>query len=80
MTIEQLEKANAIQKEIKKKKDFLKAFDDPCTNCIKACMYDCGFREETIYLENEKALSDFIRSYVCDQIAELEKQLEELWA
>lgn len=81
MTIEQLEKANEIHKKLKEKKDFLKAFDSPFSNCIRA-YDDDGYRDSSkiryIYLENEKCLSDFIRSYVCGQIAELEKELEEL--
>lgn len=79
MTIEQLEKANEIHKRLKEKKDFLKAFDSPFSNCIRA-YNDDGYRDSSkyIYLENEKHLSDFIRSYVCGQIAELEKELEEL--
>ena len=78
MTIEQLEKANESHKMLKEKKDFLKAFDSPFSNSIRAYDYD-GNRDstKTIYLENEKCLSDFIRSYVCGQIAELEKELEE---
>ena len=57
MTIEQLEKANEIHKMLKEKKDFLKAFDSPFSNSIRAYDYD-GNRDstKTIYLENEKCL------------------------
>lgn len=77
MTIGQLEKANEIHKKLKEKKEFLKAFDAPSCNFIRACRFD-GDRDlsNVIYLENEKCLSDFIRSYVCGQIDELEKELE----
>lgn len=79
MTIEQLEKANVINDELKEYKDFLKAFDSPFSNQIKAHNYD-GQRNlsQFINLENHKALSDLIRGYLLDQIAGLEKELEEL--
>lgn len=79
MTVEQLEKANQINKEMKDKKEFLKAFNSPFGNAIRACNYD-GHRDESrvLYLENDKNLSDFIRGYISDQIAELEKQLEDI--
>lgn len=79
MTIEKLEKANEIYKKLKEKKDFLKAFDSPFSNSIRACDYD-GNRDnsQVLLLENDKNLSDFIRSYISDQITELEKQLEDI--
>lgn len=36
MTIDQLEKANKIYKELKEKKEFLKAFDSPFSNEVRA--------------------------------------------
>ena len=79
MTIEQLEKANAINDALKEYKDFLKAFDSPFSNQIKSHNYD-GQRSlsQVVILENHKALSDIIRRYITDQIAALEKELEEL--
>lgn len=79
MTVEQLEKANQINKEMKEKKEFLKAFNSPFVNAIRACDYD-GHRDnsQVLCLENDKNLSDFIRGYISDQIAELEKQLEDI--
>lgn len=79
MTVEQLEKANKINEQLEEKKRFLKAFKSPYSNVIRACDYD-GDRSstETLLLENDKTLSDFIRGHISDQIADLEKQLEEL--
>ena len=79
MTIDQLEKANVINDALKEYKDFLKAFDSPFSNQIKAHNYD-GQRNlsQVVILENHKALSDLIRGYITDQIAALEKELEEL--
>ncbi len=79
MTIEQLEKANQINKEMNEKKEFLKAFNSPFGNAIRACDHD-GHRDnsQVLWLENDKDLSDFIRGYISDQIADLEKQLEDI--
>ena len=74
MTIEQLEKANEIHKKLKEKKDFLKAFDSPFRNCIRAEDYDGNMDEtKSLILENEKNLSDLIRGCISDQITELEE-------
>lgn len=79
MTIEQLEKANKIHEELKEKKEFLKAFDSPYGNVIRANDYD-GHREKTrlLFLYRYNELSNLIREYIVNQIVELEKQLEEL--
>lgn len=79
MTIEQLGKANEIYKELKETREFLKAFDSPSCNSIRANRFDEG-RELTEYLllEKDDNLSNLIRGYVSNQITELEKQLEEL--
>lgn len=79
MTIDQFKKANKIYNELKERKDFLKAFDSPYSNEVRAHNFD-GHVETTrnLLLENDKNLSDFIRGYISDQIAELEKQLEEI--
>lgn len=57
----------------------MKAFNSPFGNAIRACNYDRHIDESRVlYLENDKNLSDFIRGYISDQIAELEKQLEDI--
>lgn len=79
MTIDQLEKANQINEEMKKKKEFLKAFNSPYSNSIIARNYNGSTEiKKSLSLENDKNLSDFIHGYISDQIAGLEKQLEEL--
>lgn len=80
MTIEQLEKANEIQRKLKERKEFLIAFDSKYCNLIRAIDYIGGVIETTkhIVLDNELGLSELIREYIVNQIADLEKQLEEL--
>lgn len=79
MTIEQLEKANKIHKELKEKQDFLKAFNSPYSNCIRAKDYDGNMdATKSLILENDENLSDLIRGYISDRITELEKRLEKL--
>lgn len=81
MKMEQYEKAKQILDKIEYKKEFLKYFNSGGCNSITAykssgcCVYDCA---KSISLSSEPELAEIIRSYIDNQVNELEKQLEEL--
>lgn len=85
MTIEQLEKANEIAKQIKWFQNFKKAFDDTgYRNDIVARHFKYPLTGESIedkeylYLGEHPKLTKMISDYISEQITELEKQLEEI--
>lgn len=82
MKLEKFEEAKKIMDEINGKKKFLKYFTPK--NHIKIYAAEkCGccttpYYSATIDLSNEPELSLKIRSYIENQINDLEKQLEDL--
>lgn len=73
MTIEQLEKANKIYKELNALKDFLVEQDK---HYLSEWALDFGGM--VFSLKYLVAIKDMIRNFTSDRISELEKQLEEL--
>lgn len=79
MTEEKLKKALEIEQKISTYKKFLKAFDSPYVNVIRANDYD-GDREKSqiILLCSEPELESTIIKYFADKVEQLEKEFEEL--
>ncbi len=79
MTKETLNKANIISKKIEEYKSFLRAFDSPYGNAIRANNF-IGEVEDNKYLhlKDEPELEMKIREYIMHQISVLEKAFAKL--
>ena len=77
MTEEVLDKAYEINRNIKKYKAFLKAFDSPFVNIIRANDFE-GDREKSqiITLSSEPELESMVIKYFADKIESLEREFE----
>lgn len=81
MKIEDFDKAKIILYKIKEKKEFLEYFDCGYSNSINSYKQNTGCffnASRSIRLSSEPELAKIIRSYIENQIKELEKQLEKL--
>lgn len=79
MTEDTLKTGNKILEKLKEKREFLKAYNAPYINTIRACDFKGEKADDkVIYVEKDSDLSKAIIECVKTRIAELEKQLEEL--
>ena len=82
MTIEQLNKANDVKNKIDTLKEFKMVLDAGIISCVTYEMKSNSAKVETriahLDIHDHMNISDVIREYVSERIAELEKQLEEL--
>lgn len=82
MKIEQYEKANKIINKIKDYNEFLEVFVPGNSISLFASriapFIGCGQKCKSINVYSEPELAKIIRSYIENQVKELEKQLEEL--
>ena len=77
MTEETLDKAYEINRSIKKYKSFLKAFDSPYVNIIKANNYEGNKdKSQIIMLSSEPELESMVIRYFADKIESLEREFE----
>lgn len=79
MTLDFLEKANKLNKDITETRKVLKAFDSAFANVIKLNDYDCE-RETTqlVILSHEPDLEKMIREYFVNKLATLEQLFEKM--
>lgn len=77
MTEETLDKAYEINRKIKRYKVFLKAFDSPYVNIIRANDFE-GDRDKSqiITLSSEPELESMVIKYFTDKIESLEQEFE----
>ena len=82
MTIEQLEKANAVKNKIDTLKEFQMVLDAGIISCVAYELKSYSDKVEPkiahLDIHDHRNISDVIRVYVSERITELEKQLEEL--
>lgn len=82
MTIEQLEKANAVKNKIDTLKEFQMVLDAGIISCVTYELKPYSDKVEPkiahLDIHDHRNISDVIRVYVSERITELEKQLEEL--
>lgn len=83
MTLENLERANELHRQIEEKKEFLNTFDSWGGNRIVAYAANKGplagsGETREIHLSVEPELSKMVRECLEKRISDLEKQLEEL--
>ena len=79
MTNEVLKKAIELSKKIEDYKAFLKAYNSPYVNTVKACDFrgDVG-NNGYLYLSKEPELEMHIREYVMHKIEVLEQEFAKL--
>ena len=79
MTEETLEKALELQRNIKSYKKFLKAFNGPFINIIRANEFE-GERDtsQIVIISSEPELESMIKKYFVDKIGNLETELEQI--
>ena len=77
MTEETLDKAYEINRSIKKYKAFLKAFDSPFVNIIRANDFEGDTeKSQIITLSSEPELESMVIKYFADKIESLEREFE----
>ena len=79
MTNETLKKAIELSKKIEDYKAFLKAYNAPYVNTVKACNFSCDVENNGyLYLGNEPELEMQIREYIMHKIEFLEQEFAKL--
>lgn len=80
MTKEQLGRATKILDEIQEMETFIKAFNEPYMNCIRASAFgnnniDCG---KTIIIHSDSELHSLILTYYNLKLEQLRKEFQNL--
>ena len=79
MTNETLKKAIELSKKIEDYKAFLKAYNAPYVNTVKACDFTGNVENNGyLYLNKEPELEMYIREYVTHKIEVLEQEFAKL--